>query len=315
MTSEGHFLGLVALVGSLRMSCVTDVLTVLDLGLTERQRRSLDGVCRFVTLPGTDERHPWLLSPFGTHFDPRGVVGYLDSDVIVTGPLDEVVAAAAAGSVCVGTDPLSTRWFAEWTETFALRAPLRREPYVNSGAVFFSTDHHPDLLSRWWELCVGIDGSRVARDLPFDGPTSLADQDALNAVLMSEVAPEHVRRFPGFVHDPRFGGVTVDDVHRLACRIGTTPTILLHSLGTPKPWMPKAWRANSRNAYVRCMREVVGRAARPGASASRVDAATLPLWLRPGPVGAVAAGAAYQWARLATWTAPAKRWIRARRAR
>ena len=70
----------------------------------------------------------------------------------------------------------------EWADGFALRAPLRREPYVSSGFVAFSPERLPALLPRS-ELCGALGGRGLGLDSTGpDDPIWLGDQDALNAI-------------------------------------------------------------------------------------------------------------------------------------
>lgn len=323
ISDAGHVVGLVGLVSSLRMHGVDDRVTVLDVGLGPGDRDHLDPACDWVELRQAEGRHPWLLAPYGAWLDPHGVVAYLDCDLVVTAPLDPIVEAAAEGAVCVGIDPWSDRWFAEWTDLFGLRAPLRREEYVNSGAVVFSTEHHPDLLARWWELCQRLDPAEVGRWRPIDHAAGLADQDALNALLMSEVPASAVVRMPAIVHNPDHFGVEVVDVRRMACRVGPdrTPTVILHGIGVPKPWAPRAWRAIRRTAYVRCLEVALARSVRPdrsvpptpgGGGVPRFERGDLPWWLRPGPGYGVARAFGVVWSWLARTTRPWRRRVRSR---
>ena len=107
------------------------------------------------------------------------VVVYIDSDVIVAASLDPVLDRREHGSICAFPD-IEDRFFPEWEETFDLRAPLRRQRYVNTGLVAFSTDQHPSLLRRWGRCCDRIrDCAGTADGQGRRSPTGLPDQDAL----------------------------------------------------------------------------------------------------------------------------------------
>jgi hypothetical protein len=263
------FIGLLALVRSLRLQGHDEALTVLDLGLTAHQRSVLEGQCDVVRVPGIARRHPWLVAPYPYLLNAEGTVVYLDCDVIVTSRLDHALAAARRGLVCAAPDP-ATRWFADWESIFAIKRSLRREVYVNSGFVAFSTLYFLHLQRRWWECC-----DRMAQhlDTPPSGnatrlhchqnranPIALPDQDALNALLMSEVPAGRVQLLPkDAVGQGRreLAQIIVVDLRRLESGHAGRRTTLFHAWGRPKPWQAKAWRNLTRTPYVRFLRRLL----------------------------------------------------------
>jgi hypothetical protein len=72
-----------------------------------------------------------------------------------------------------------------------LRAPLRRQRYVNAGFISLSTSRWPDFPQRFWRL-----SERIPTDAPFgpdpDHPFWAGDQDVLNALLMSEIPADAI---------------------------------------------------------------------------------------------------------------------------
>ena len=195
-----YFPGLVALLNSLRLTGHDQELVVLDEGLTADQRARLDPFVRLVELPEERLGHPALAKPYPHLLDPTGVVTLIDSDIIVTRSLAPALADAAAGKIAAYRDHETTegRWFAEWEEEFELSGPPRRQTYVNAGFVAFSQERWPDFLTRWRRACARIPLERFGV-LPRWQPRVTAierepfwagDQDALNAILMAEVAPE-----------------------------------------------------------------------------------------------------------------------------
>ena len=289
MADADHYPGLVALITSLRMHSQVQSITVLDLGLSPWQRAELEPSCSVVQLDVARERHPFYLSAFAGLLDPDGLVFCVDADVIVTGSLAPLMAAAENGKVCVGVDRLAGRWFAEWETIFDLPAAPRRQTYSNSGAALFSTRRHPQLLRRWSECC-----DRIVEPPPFqwkglDHPFALPDQDALNALLMSEVDADAVEVLPPaiFANGPEMDGVVVHDAARLECTKRGQRTLLLHAFGDPKPWQPAAARDLTPTPYLECLRVLMARAADPAAPAPHVDASSLPRWLRPTAMGIV----------------------------
>ena len=187
---------------------------------------------------------------------------------------------------------------------------------MNAGFIALSTHHHPDLLRRYWELCHRIPPEQTlvgggGYDQPFWG----GDQDAINALLMSEVQaeavvelPEEEGPSPELLHD-----VTIVDERTLACELRGQRPYLLHYWGGPKPWAPNAWLRVSRDAYVRLMKRVLFAHDAP----VPMDPRELPLWLRPGPVGSAilallsAVNRAARWALALVPTGPRRRFARA----
>lgn len=273
------FLGVVALLNSLRLTGNELPLTVLDLGFLSWQRDLLEPFCEVVD-PAERDVLPVLMKTFAPSRSSADVIVLIDADVIVTGSLQPVIDAATRGLVYGFVDgPASRRCFAEWTDLFALQAPLRRQPYVNAGFVAVSRRWHPGLLGRWEGCCHALRGRKVLSDTVESDPVWLPDQDALNALLMSEVPSERVAfgMVPGMVLGPdALRAAQVVDLDALECRLGTEPVALLHSVGTPKPWQPDA-RWNYRvNAYTRCLSRVLS----ANDVALRVPDEHIPRWLR-----------------------------------
>jgi len=285
IADSANFVGAVALVNSLRLHGHDDPITVLDVGLTDAERRELAGQCDVVAAPSGD-RHPWLLAPFACLARPAEVVVSLDSDVIVTASLDRILLDAHRGQVCAFSDFLSDRWFAEWEEVFGLPMKPRHQAYVNSGFVAFSTVKYPDLLQQWADRCADVSVTPVATP-PIDltDPLALPDQDILNALLMTVVAPAAISVQPedsSAQGQANLARARVRDLRTLACSLDGTATTLLHSWGMPKPWQPAARRTLRGTPYVRCLRRLlVGPDLAVRSELPRVP------WLTPGPRGAL----------------------------
>jgi hypothetical protein len=282
ISSAGYFPGTVALLNSLRLTGNSGELVILDRGLLPDQRARLEQHGRVVDLPAGAEGHPTLTKPFPRLFEPHGVVVLVDSDMIVAGPLDDLIGRAAEGKILLFADHRShsRRWFAEWAEAFQLRAPLRRQTYVNAGFVVFDVERRPQLLERFWEVCRLIPPEKVFAE--FDQPFWAGDQDALNALLQSEfpegateVLPAHGEAYP----DDLLRVEIADPVSLASTLDGQPVTILHYSLG-PKAWQRKAWARVRDDAYTRLMpRLLFGEDC-----VLRLDQSEVPLWLRPGRV-------------------------------
>ena len=276
LCDSGFFVGAVALLNSLRLTGHESELVVLDCGLTDDQRRTLESAG--VTVVRTqDEATAYFLKPYPAVLDPDGVVVVIDSDMAITDSLDAILAKAADGDVCIFPDHPTDhrRWFAEWHELFALRAPLRRGTYMNAGFMAVSAERWLWLLKRWRELCMRI----PALSEELGRPESLAqrDQDALNALLMSEVPAEHVDLLPQYELDLR--RVVVRDPESLLCVADGRRQPILHLALSPKVWQPGGWRHVGLNAaYVRLLPRLLFGPDVP----VRLAPEDVPFWLRPG---------------------------------
>lgn len=282
VSDSRFFAGVVVLINSLRLQGHDEPVVVADLGLTAGQRERLATVARVVQLPAEANGNPTLYKAFAHSMAPSGVVVIIDSDMIVTEPLTDVVASARAGQICLFTDATQPqRWFPEWQEHFALEAPLRRDVYLNAGFLAFDTGHWPDLLGRWWRACMAVPvGQTRAEGAPWESPFCDADQDALNALLMSEVPRRALTLRPQYVADV-LRRVEVLDVTTLRCSHAGAPAALLHHTGGPKPWQAEAWMRVRCNAYVRLLPRLLLH----DDVALRLSPQELPIWLRPGPRG------------------------------
>ncbi|MEA2207399.1 MAG: hypothetical protein QOE77_4175 [Blastocatellia bacterium] len=283
VSDERFFVGTVCTVNSLRLTGHDQEIVVLDLGLSSDQRRRLEQAATVVDPPGTHSGTVFAYKPFPFLLGATGTIVLIDSDMIVTRSLEPVIEDAAAGRVVMFSDlpAMSGRWFAEWEELFNLHTPPRREEYMNAGFVAMSIDHFPDFLERWWHASVLVPPERtLGKGARGTDPFCFSDQDALNALLMSEVPAGTVARLPheeapseGFL-----ASVEVVDEASLACRLGAHSPYVLHYWGGPKPWEPVAWMRVRRNAYVKLMPRLLFAPDAPVPVAPE----ELPRWLRPG---------------------------------
>ena len=129
-------------------------------------------------------------------------------------------------------------WFVEWEQIFRLPCRPRRQAYVNAGFLAFSVEHWPDLLPRWWDSCRLVwSHPTIYEDAVWEDPTSQADQDALNALLMSEVPAESLsvlsRETQPDTEQLRY---LVELVDQLSCSLHGKPVTLVHLTGKTKPW-------------------------------------------------------------------------------
>ncbi len=274
---------------SLRLSGNAAPAFVVDTGLQPAERERLAATAHVLTLPPQQvDLHPLFVKLTADLFWSSGVMVVIDSDMIVTSRLDDLIEHAAAGRIAVHPDHEITkgRQFEEWAEIFELHAPLRPQRYVNAALLAFSLDHFPGFLARWRRAC-----SRLPSNWPtqgFGGAFGLADQDALNALLMSEIPSEGtwIGSEGRTLHADALREVEIVDARSLTCRYrGGTPVVLHYGL-SPKAWERRGWqRVRADDAYVRLLRRLLfDRDVRVP-----VDPREVPLWLRPRGVGRMAA--------------------------
>lgn len=275
-----YFPGLTALVNSLRLTGHRQEIIVLDCGLTARQRELLQPHCTLVEKPASIAANPMLYKPFAGRLAPGGVIVLVDSDMVITRPLDDLIARAATGQLVAFADPEPGRFFPQWQDLFALDRLPQQQTYLNAGFVAFSVDHFPRLLDQWWGACNRILNLPTLYEGAADVPASQGDQDALNALLMSHYV-DAPRYLPPPETAPQGGdlraGVTIDNHQTLACSYRGHPTSLLHSSAQPKPWHRGGWRTmRANNAYSRLMPRLLFADDLP----LRIDLLEVPCWLR-----------------------------------
>ena len=275
---SGYFLGAVALVNSLRLTGNEQPITFLDLGLTPAQHEVLSAHCDVVDIERDARDHPYTFQPYPYVLGATGTCVIIDSDVIVTGRLDSVIDAASTGKIACFADNFQ-RFTPEWASIFELREPLvRSDPYVNSGLLALDAGRNRSFLERWWGLCRALE---IADPPDHRGPIGFADQDALNALLMSEY-----RDARSIVSEPRFAighntlrHTEVVDVDALRCTFDAQAVVALHSTSQPKPWAPRAQFLLRRSAYITCLRRCLSG---PGLTITLPEE-QLPRWLRNTP--------------------------------
>jgi len=294
LSDANFFFGTVALLNSLRLTGHDDELVVLDCGLTTDQRRVLDGAG--VTLvESLDQERAYFLKPYPATLKPDGIVVIIDSDMVVVDSLRRVLARADEGEVCIYPDHPTDlrRWFEEWQDIFELRAPLRRQTYMNAGFMAVSSERWLWLVERWRELCLRL----PSQTAELGHPEALAqrDQDALNALLMSEVTEQDLHLLPGYELDLR--KVVIADRTSLVCVADGRRQPILHLALSPKVFQRGGWRRVGMNtAYVRLMPRLLFE---PDV-ALRLSPEDVPLWLRPGRFPRLVVGVISPYARFRT---------------
>jgi hypothetical protein len=204
---------------------------------------------------------PMHQAAFAARFEPKGIVVVIDSDIIVTRSLDELLERSAAGRICVSLDFDLNRFFPEWQAIFNLSRPLRRLPYINAGVVVFSADRWPDFLQEWWSATEKVKHEpHVQHTGNWNDPVSQADQDALNAILMANYGFENIHLIPHFhlATRPFFDEVRVRDLTTLECTYCGMKPYMLHATASPKPWSAELRdRGRSCVAYRELLRRLL----------------------------------------------------------
>ena len=270
------------MLNSLRLLGHDDPLLVLDCGMSPRQRALLTE--HATVLPAPHEAPPSVLKLVAPRAHPAGVMVLLDADVIVTRPLTELLDQAAGGSLVAFRNDRE-RYFAEWGELLGLGS-VRADPYLTSSAILLGRDPAERVLPLVDELQAGIDPGRTWLGGGSDtDPLYYLDQDVLNAVAHSRLAPEEIVALDARLAPiPPFPGIRLLEQGALRCayRDGTRPYLLHHA--SRKPWLVRM----RSNVYSKLLTRLL---LAPDVTL-RLDPGELPLALRTGS----AAGAA----RLAT---------------
>lgn len=250
VSDSTHFLGIVALLNSLRQAGHEEPLILIDAGLSREQRARLEPHVRLLAPP------PGIpavfLAPYGPMLEPAGVAIVLDADIIVTRPLTELLAQAQRGRlVAVMNDPPNhDRFFPTWRSALSLGA-LRRMPYVNAGQIVIPAAIGSRIFGPWThgQTVIGMAASRYG-NARLDDPFYFADQDVLNAVLAAELDAEEIVIFDHrLAPHPPFADLELVDEARLVCRFpdGAQPFMLHHTMA--KPWLS----ATPANIYSRLL--------------------------------------------------------------
>lgn len=250
LADSRYFIGVVALLNSLRLTGHDYAMVVLDCGFTDDQRTRLSKHGSVVTLPPELAARNVLAKPFFRETARDGVALWIDADILVTGPLASIVDSAREGRVCAyPVDHVDQRGrrFIEWTGQFGLAADPRKQVYVQAGFLALDLPRHRELLDRWWEACETIPAREVFEG-DIESPLWAGDQDALNALLMSEVPSADVQVLPESeaVFPPAAEQARVLDRATLSCELDGRPVRLVHYSWVPKPWAPLAWRRTRR---------------------------------------------------------------------
>jgi hypothetical protein len=277
-----HFLGVVALVNSLRLSGWNDEIVLVDCGLTEGQRSFVEREVRLLGAPASFAPH--FLKVVGPVTRPARTMAVIDADVVVTRSLDPLFAEVAkCGKLIAVTDALGERFDERWDVLLDL-GPLRRQPYVNSGFLVAPLELGLRIFRDLGSLQERVDVRRsmIGSGKPED-PFYFLDQDALNALLLSgrfEAADVHALPYAALPHPP-FAGIRVADKARMRISAeGAIEPFGLHHI-QQKPWL----QVVPRTPYS----QLLPRLWLADDLALRLEASQVPLRFRPGGRGVLAA--------------------------
>lgn len=246
VASSGHFLGLVALLNSLRLTGNDAPLFVADCGLTDIQRERLEP--HVVLVEVEDQGSPHLAKWVAPLAHPAEVSVLLDTDVIALCSLDPLVSAAQHRPV-VFADPLWHRFDVNWGHLLGL-GQLRRGTYFNSGVIALPARRTAELLPvvAKAQRCIDTDKTWINAGPP-DYAFHFGDQDVWNAVFSAHLPPNELLVFEQrlAVHPPfPYSGFTT--CKRSTAAIRTAPS---RSSSTTSG-RSRGWRRRARTSTASC---------------------------------------------------------------
>jgi hypothetical protein len=280
VADERFFIGVVAMINSLRLMGHGEPILVLDCGLTETQARLLRPEATLVALPR--DTPPHLLKHVLPLAKPADTMLLIDADIVATQSLESLFQRAAIAGGVAFADALGDRFEPEWQTLLDLPS-LRREPYFNSGLLVLSRKLAETTLGGLRDVGRRADLTRsmTAPGQPADYPLFFLDQDILNAVTSSLVPPGALEVLDyRLVPHPPFPGVELIDPARLECAYSDgVRTFGLHHIQA-KPWLADV----TPNTYSRLLPRLL----LADDVAIQVDPSMLPRKLRSGVLAAAA---------------------------
>jgi hypothetical protein len=240
------FIGAVAVLNSLRLVGHDEPVFLVDAGLEKWQH---DALSRHVELMVVRNGiPPIMMKMIGPETYPADVAVVLDSDVIVTRPLTELIEIAASGRLVafVNNAPNDVRFFPEWSSVLEL-GPMRRQPYLASGQLVVPATLGKRLFGPWEEGQTKVDAERTILGRgKLSDPFYFADMDVFNAVVSSRFEPQEIVMLENRLATiPPFHDLELVDRERLLVRYpnGEQPFLLHHIMA--KPWL----RSTRTNLY------------------------------------------------------------------
>lgn len=180
-----------------------------------------------------------LLALMGSAADTDTQWVWLDSDLLITADVREVLSGVAPGTLVLTQEPQSAADQGSRIRTEGWGLPVGREhPCTFNSCLVRVTAGHRRLLERWQELLADERYVAASRLGLKEKPVHLwSDQDVLNAVLGSaEFAGLEVRMLRHGLEVLHTGGALAFTLgERTACLFRREP-VLLHAIGI-KPWV------------------------------------------------------------------------------
>jgi hypothetical protein len=271
VADSAAFLGVVALLNSLRLVGHEEPFLLLDCGLTEEQRAVIEP--HISVIGSTVETAAPAAKAVAPLAEPANVMLLMDADIIVTRHLGDLIARCAKGMIVVFPNDIPNRFFREWSH-LGLGTP-RSQTYVNSGHLLVPHTFRDAVLQQLATHAASVDVRRtfVGIGHPSD-PFYYLDQDVLNAILATAITPDAIDVVDaGLVAYAPFNGLQCDP-RTLRCHngAGNQPYLLHHILR--KPWLSPM----PESAYSILLRRLLN----GDDVAVRVPAHLIPLRLRRG---------------------------------
>src|SRR5207245_3900154 len=180
------FLGLVAMINSLRLVGQGEPILVLDCGLTSEHVQMLRVEATVIPAPADEPAH--LLKHVLPLAQPADTMLLIDADIVVTRSLDPLFSGADDSRGVAFADALPDRFDSRWEKLLSL-PPVRRQTYVNTGLLALSKALGVRVLQDLRDAARHVDLSRSmtgSGDRP-DYPFYFLDQDILNAIFASRL--------------------------------------------------------------------------------------------------------------------------------
>ena len=265
IADSDYFLGAAALINSLELTGNHGSVVVVDAGLEPWQRERLSVAATVIPLDAPAGLTPVYYKSYMGSSIEGDVLVYIDSDIIVTDSLAEVISLAAAGRSC-----RSGRPFGALLRRVGRCAPACRGLAAAGVREFGIPGACPRLLACLLPAVGGALRSDTDEAPACNGsyrptlvqrnPRAYHDQDALNAMLMSELPAEALALIDGerVAASAEMPRVRCADAATLDCRLGQHRTLILHYMTSPKPWQRSGWITTSNDAYVRLLARLLG---------------------------------------------------------